>query len=539
MAGNLVDYDDVSRTYNAANQMTNDGTNSLTYDNNGNLRTVGSDTYTWDRANRLLSVGNHDYVYDGLGNRVQQTVSSVVTDYLNDLQPGLTKLLKQTTGANVEHFVHGIRGIHAVDDGTDWNFYAQDGLGSVRALVDDAAAVVSSHSYSPIGVPESDYGAGFWFTGEQTDENDNIYLRARYMNPNLGTFLSLDPFEGMQNRPMSLNGYSWVEGNIVMNIDPTGMTCGCEQYLQSGNVFAYLSCSEPRLSTHVYNRSIAARTAWNLARKGAGNTEHIGQLNAYSAMFISLVLYAGGLPMTNSGASESYSTNRGLAKGWRANMPNISPNTIQANDVWLNHNNQNSYDPAQDDRLLGYLFGSTNALNGIGVYTSGSAQTGEIAVGEVIDNPNMDNARINFTDLAMLINSRRLDQVQQGDYLFINSTPDATHGYIVVGFGAALPCNFVEAEQSSISLQADDVHISLPDGVPFDAIGQRIPYVADWSGTSQRSIVPFYCSQPEFNHTYWNFIKVPDVTAVERTSLYMSNMRILPNGDIFKTFDQD
>ncbi|MEO1164620.1 MAG: hypothetical protein AAFV98_12600, partial [Chloroflexota bacterium] len=121
VAGNMVNYDGVNRTYNAANQMVNDGTNTLVYDNNGNLTSNGTDTYTWDRANRLLSVGNHNYVYDGLGNRVQQTVNTVVTDYLNDLQPGLTKLLKQTTGSNVGQFVHAPRGIHAVDDGINWN----------------------------------------------------------------------------------------------------------------------------------------------------------------------------------------------------------------------------------------------------------------------------------------------------------------------------------------------------------------------------------------------------------------------------------
>ncbi|MGB7340534.1 MAG: hypothetical protein WBC91_16670 [Phototrophicaceae bacterium] len=160
MAGNMVDYDGVSRTFNDANQMTNDGTNMLTYDNNGNLRTLGSDTYTWDRANRLTDVGNHSYVYDGLSNRVQQTVNSVVTDYLNDVQPGLTKLLAQSTGANVDRFVHGVRGIHAVDDGTDWNYYAQDGLGSVRAMVDDASVVQSSMSYDPV-----------WFTKSSEPKN--------------------------------------------------------------------------------------------------------------------------------------------------------------------------------------------------------------------------------------------------------------------------------------------------------------------------------------------------------------------------------
>ncbi len=65
LAGNLVNNNGTTRTFNAANQMTNDGTNTLTYDNNGNLTSDGVNTHTWDRANRLLSVGNNSYAYDG------------------------------------------------------------------------------------------------------------------------------------------------------------------------------------------------------------------------------------------------------------------------------------------------------------------------------------------------------------------------------------------------------------------------------------------------------------------------------------------
>lgn len=221
-AGNMVNMNGTTRTYNAANQMTNDGTNTLVYDNNGNLTSDGTNSYTWDRANRMLSVGSTSYKYDGAGNRIQQTVSSVVSDYLNDIQPGLTKLLSEDDGTNVNRFVHGLRGIHAVDDGTDWNFYAQDGLGSVRAVVDTNAVVQSSMSYDPYGNPFASYGEGFGFTGEQTDANGSVFLRARYYEPELGMFSALDPFEGVPNRPMSLNGYSWVEGNPVMLTDPSG-----------------------------------------------------------------------------------------------------------------------------------------------------------------------------------------------------------------------------------------------------------------------------------------------------------------------------
>ena len=103
-------------TYNAANQLTNDGTNTLTYDDNGNLTDDGVNGYTWDRANRMLSMGSASYAYDGAGNRIQQTVSATVTNYLLDLQPGLANVLQATQGANTTRYVHAPRGIHAQKD---------------------------------------------------------------------------------------------------------------------------------------------------------------------------------------------------------------------------------------------------------------------------------------------------------------------------------------------------------------------------------------------------------------------------------------
>ena len=262
VAGNLVDLDGTTRTFNDANQMTNDGTNTLTYDDNGNLRTVGSDTYTWDRANRLLSVGNHSYVYDGLGNRVQQTVSSVVTDYLNDVQPALTKLLKQTTGANVEQFIHAPRGIHAVDDGTDWNFYANDGLGSVRATLDDAGVVQQSMSYDPYGIPLGTTPADFGFTGEQTDASGLNYRRARYYEPQLGTFIKQDLME-------TPNRYAYVSGNPVNRVDPTGLfdedTCRVEHgdYMERIAIQAGVRLSNGQYISEMSNPTDAQRReAW-------------------------------------------------------------------------------------------------------------------------------------------------------------------------------------------------------------------------------------------------------------------------------------
>ncbi|GAB4528900.1 MAG: hypothetical protein OHK0046_48280 [Anaerolineae bacterium] len=80
----------------------------------------------------------------------------------------------------------------------------------------------AEQTYDPMGVSQGSYGAGFGLTGEQRDDNALVYLRARYYNPTLGVFPSRDPFAGLMGRPMSLNGYSWVEGNPIMNTDPSG-----------------------------------------------------------------------------------------------------------------------------------------------------------------------------------------------------------------------------------------------------------------------------------------------------------------------------
>ena len=61
------------------------------------------------------------------------------------------------------------------------------------------------------------------FTGEwRTGGTGMQYHRARHLSPGLGVWLSLDPFEGISSRPMSLNGYSWVEGQFPSTTDPSG-----------------------------------------------------------------------------------------------------------------------------------------------------------------------------------------------------------------------------------------------------------------------------------------------------------------------------
>jgi len=211
----------------------------MTFDANGNLTNDGTNTYTWDRANRLISVGSSAYAYDGSGSRIQQTVGANVTRYLLDMQPGLTQVLAATTGGSTDRYVHGLRGIHAMQNNAGaWIWPTQDGLGNVRQELSDELTVNGVRDYEPYLTPldeQGSFGMPFAATGEMVDVTGQVYLRARYYNPNLGLFSSLDPFEGVRDRAMSLNGYSWVEGNVANAVDPSGR---CLQ-IPSGKFLTY------------------------------------------------------------------------------------------------------------------------------------------------------------------------------------------------------------------------------------------------------------------------------------------------------------
>jgi RHS repeat-associated protein len=105
----------------------------------------------------------------------------------------------------------------------------QDGLGSVRSVLDTTGAVLWSanldgygNPFSTVGTTQTNYG----FTGEYGLPGGLVHLRARNYHPGLGVFTALDPFEGMMGRAMLLNGYGWVEGNVINEIDPSGEFIG-------------------------------------------------------------------------------------------------------------------------------------------------------------------------------------------------------------------------------------------------------------------------------------------------------------------------
>lgn len=101
----------------------------------------------------------------------------------------------------------------------NWIYAGQDALGNVRSEVNENLAVLGTRHLAPYLTPFGEVGSfamPFVATGEITDGNDLVYLRNRYLSPNLGTFLSLDLIE-------TLNRYTYASDNPVNRRDPSGL----------------------------------------------------------------------------------------------------------------------------------------------------------------------------------------------------------------------------------------------------------------------------------------------------------------------------
>ena len=105
------------------------------------------------------------------------------------------------------------------------NYFLGDALGSVRQMTTLTGSVALAKSYEPYGKVLSTMGSGasmYGYTGEQTDNTGLVFLRARYFAPTQGRFIQHDAWPGDYNRPQTLNGWNYTEGNPINYTDPTG-----------------------------------------------------------------------------------------------------------------------------------------------------------------------------------------------------------------------------------------------------------------------------------------------------------------------------
>jgi len=245
-------------TYNSLNQLTGETGITYTYNANGSqtLEDGAAKTaaYTYDQQGRLIGVvvtaggttTTETYQYNWSGIRTSKTTNGVKTKYLIDPNGSLSQVIAELDSAGnlLAYYTRGAElislhrtgetGTGGAGTGTgtsgtnaaETHYYQYDPNGSVRLLTNGTGAITDTYTYDAFGNLLAQTGTtenSYLYNGQQYDANTGFYyLRARYMNPSTGTFISMDPAQGSIFDPVSLHKYLYANANPVMNSDPSG-----------------------------------------------------------------------------------------------------------------------------------------------------------------------------------------------------------------------------------------------------------------------------------------------------------------------------
>ncbi len=220
------------------NQTTSRNGVALTWSDNGNLLTHGSTTYEWTFGNRLVRVlkpgTTTEYAYDSQDRRTVVIEDGVMT---RTLWSGSDEVGEyDLAGLLKRRFIPDGSGsmdarLATVNPDNTIYWHHTDHQGSVIATSDGFGQLFALANYSPHGefgtaadgitqLTAPPQGSPFGYTGRQWDGKAGLYqYRARYYDPVLGTFLSMDPI-GTKDDP---NLFGYVAQDPVNQTDPTGL----------------------------------------------------------------------------------------------------------------------------------------------------------------------------------------------------------------------------------------------------------------------------------------------------------------------------
>jgi RHS repeat-associated protein len=178
------------------------------------------------------------FTYDGDGKRVvQENPDGTTTLFLGG---GSYEVHLSAGGQEtLVRRYYGVAGQRVLLDGTDTRYLLTDHLGSVVAVADSSGDLVSEQRYLPYGegrftpgITQTDFG----FTGQRNLAAVGLMdYHARWYATSTSQFIGPDTLIPELYHPMALNRYSYVLGNPMALIDPTGHAyCGIDGLCNQG-----------------------------------------------------------------------------------------------------------------------------------------------------------------------------------------------------------------------------------------------------------------------------------------------------------------
>jgi RHS repeat-associated protein len=200
------------------------------YDLAGNMTNDGSNTLTYDAENRVTNSANGGssgaYAFDGNSLRVQKTVSGATTLYIFS---GTKVIAEYASGAAPsspsKEYIYAGSQLLATLTGSTANYHIADHL-SPRVTTDSTGTILGQQAHFPFG--EDWYASSsttkFKFTSYERDsESGNDYAMMRTSINRLGRFSSPDILAGSIFNPQSLNRFTYALNGPINLADPWGL----------------------------------------------------------------------------------------------------------------------------------------------------------------------------------------------------------------------------------------------------------------------------------------------------------------------------
>jgi RHS repeat-associated protein len=244
------------------------------YDAAGNMTSNGSVTYVYDAENRLIATGGYSYIYDGDGQRVEKCTEGTTpgtcatgatgTLYWRGLSSdALSETNLAGTVQNTYVFFNGQR-VARLDSAGAVHYYFSDHLGS-HGVVENATGTTCEQDidYYPYGGVENDYCGGsgaaqnYKFTSKERDAESGLdYFGRRHHGSNLGRFMSVDRViitPARLHDPQRLNLYGYGRNSPLSYIDVNGEDIDLVNDTQAGRDAALKKLTQGMSSAEAAN----------------------------------------------------------------------------------------------------------------------------------------------------------------------------------------------------------------------------------------------------------------------------------------------
>lgn len=286
----------------AGNVVLTDVTRTYSYDTFGGVTNDGCSTYTYDGLDRLVTTANGtgtltgcatnpgtSYTYDGLDRQATRRTGTATRTALH--YDGLTSSLLRQAGATSTAYRSDVNGnVTAVIAGSTTEFLAHDGTGSTGLITGTDGSVTCTARYDAYGNPDGNTSTAatspcntgtantdIFYRGQRRDADLGTYqLGSRTYDPTKASFLTPDTFRAAGNDanvglgidPLTRNTYSYVNGDPINYIDPSGhYRCSAQEYRDGECVEKYEDNQRGWTAARARGRAAAQREALRALRE--------------------------------------------------------------------------------------------------------------------------------------------------------------------------------------------------------------------------------------------------------------------------------